>query len=152
MRLSKAVPAVLLICALSLGVVGGAISMIDTSEAVEGTTPPLDFSACVQAYGSGSVLLLMDESGTVYGRLNATGADAEPSDPNNQRLAASKIMLEKLQRVSDVYKVPVNVMLAGFGDNFVPRTPGWVTIQPGGSANLQSNFYSIIATKYFFFR
>jgi hypothetical protein len=86
----------------------------------------------------------MDESGTVYGRLNATGADAEPSDPNNQRLAASKIMLEKLQRVSDVYKAPVNVMLAGFGDNFVPRTPGWVQIEPGGSASLQSNFYPII--------
>ena len=144
MKLRQTALATLLISALSLGVVGGAISITDKSQAVEGTTPPLDFSACVQANGSGSVLLLMDESGTVYGRLNATGAEAEPSDPNNQRLAASKIMLEKLQRVSDVYKAPVNVMLAGFGDNFVPRTPGWVSIEPGGSASLQSNFYPII--------
>lgn len=144
MKLRQKAVATLVISALSLGVLGGAISITDRSQAVEGTTPPLDFSACVQANGSGSVLLLMDESGTVYGRLNASGADAEPSDPNNQRLAASKIMLEKLQRVSDVYKAPVNVMLAGFGDNFVPRTPGWVQIEPGGSASLQSNFYPII--------
>lgn len=144
MRLRQTAIATLLISALSLGAVGGAISLSDKSQAVESLTPPLDFSACVQANGSGSVLLLMDESGTVYGRLNATGADAEPSDPNNQRLAASKIMLEKLQRVSDVYKAPVNVMLAGFGDNFVPRTPGWVQIAPGGSANLQANFYPVI--------
>ena len=146
MRLRQSALAILLISALSLSVVGGALSLSEKSQAVEGATPPLDFSACVQANGSGSVLLLMDESGSVYGRRNATGADAEPSDPNNQRLAASKIMLEKLQRVSDVYKAPVSVMLAGFGDDFVQRTQGWVQIEPGGAANLQANFYPTIDT------
>jgi len=99
-----------------------------------------DFSSCVQNKYSGSVMLLMDESGSVYGSPTQPG-----SDPKNYRVSASKIMLDKLQQVSDAYDAPINVMLAGLGDDFKVRSGGsngWVTIEPkkpdAGLATLQS--------------
>lgn len=100
-----------------------------------------DFSSCVQNKKSGSVMLLMDESGSIYGSSNKKG-----SDPKAYRVTASKIMLDKIQRVSDVYSAQINVLVAGFGDNFKIRSggnSGWTAIEPNkptkGLAELQSN-------------
>lgn len=93
--------------------------------AAEGT---FDFSSCVQNKYSGSVMLLMDESGSIYG---SGGKPA--SDEKNYRIIASKIMLEKLQQVSNAYDAPINVMLAGLGDDFKVRSAGdqgWVALEP----------------------
>ncbi len=87
-----------------------------------------DFSACVQNKQAGSVMLLMDESGSVYG-----SASKPSSDPKNYRITASKIMLDKLQQVADAYDASINVMLAGLGDDFKVRSAGnggWVALQP----------------------
>jgi len=87
-----------------------------------------DFSSCVQNKYSGSVMLLMDESGSVYGSASKPG-----SDPKGYRITASKIMLGKLQQVSDAYNAPINVMLAGLGDDFKVRSSGnagWVSLEP----------------------
>lgn len=97
-----------------------------------------DFSSCVQNKYSGSVMLLMDESGSIYGTGGKPG-----SDDKNYRISASKIMLDKLQQVSDAYDAPINVMLAGLGDDFKVRSAGdqgWVALEPkqpkGGLAEL----------------
>jgi len=87
-----------------------------------------DFSSCVQNKYSGSVMLLMDESGSVYGSASKAG-----SDPKNYRITASKIMLSKLQQVADAYDAPINVILAGLGDDLKIRSAGnagWVTLEP----------------------
>jgi hypothetical protein len=87
-----------------------------------------DFSSCVQNKQAGSVMLLMDESGSVYGSKSQAG-----SDPKKYRITASKIMLDKLQQVADVYSAPISVMLAGLGDDFKVRSAGnsgWVTLEP----------------------
>lgn len=86
------------------------------------------FSRCVQDKRSANVLIMMDESGSVY-----------KSDPTNLRVAGAEVLISRLQRVADVYSTSVNVMLAGFGDNFVERSQSWVELKPGttdGSTSL----------------
>jgi hypothetical protein len=90
---------------------------------------PLDFAACVSAQGSGSVMVLMDESLTIYGFQGEP-----PSDPSNLRVAGAQLLIDDIQRVVDSSKVPVNVQLASFGDNFIVRSNGWVTVQPGNNS------------------
>lgn len=84
------------------------------------------FSRCVQDKRSANVLIMMDESGSVY-----------KSDPTNLRVAGAEVLISRLQRVADVYSTSVNVMLAGFGDNFVERL-SWVELKPGATDGSES--------------
>lgn len=83
-----------------------------------------NFVSCMADKKVGSVLVLMDESGTIY-----------KNDPSQMRVTGTQLLVDDLQRVSD--KVPgseIKVQLAGFGDNFVPRSSGndgWVSIKHG---------------------
>ena len=88
------------------------------------------FTRCVQDKKAANVLVMMDESGSVY-----------ESDPNNLRIAGAEVLVDRLQRVADTYAdATVNVMLAGFGDDFVPESTGktWVPLQPGNTAGSDS--------------
>lgn len=88
-----------------------------------------DFSACVQNKQAGAVMILMDESGSIYGTKEKPG-----SDPKNYRITAAMILLDKLQQVSDAFNAPINVMLAGLGDDFKVRSSGsngWLSLEPG---------------------
>ena len=105
--------------------VSGVVS-IQAAVAEEDDNQSLDFAACVQAQGSGSVMVLMDESDTVYGTNGRP-----PADPRNLRVAGAQLLIDDIQRVVDATNSPVNVQLAGFGDNFVVRSSGWETIRPG---------------------
>lgn len=82
------------------------------------------FTGCVEDKHAASVLIMMDETGSIFG-----------SDPEDLRVAGAEVLLDRLQRVSDVYETDINVMLAGFGDKFVPRPEGtsqqWVPLKPG---------------------
>ena len=116
--------------ALALGislVFSGLVSTSQSARANESQT--LDFAACLSAQGSGSVMVLMDESLTIYGFQGEP-----PSDPSNLRVAGAQLLIDDIQRVTDTAKVPVNVQLASFGDNFVVRSEGWVAVQPGNSS------------------
>jgi hypothetical protein len=87
-----------------------------------------DFSACVQNKQAGAVMILMDESRSIYGTKDKPG-----SDPKNYRITAAMILLDKLQQVSDAYNAPINVMLAGLGDDFKVRSSGsngWLSLEP----------------------
>lgn len=112
-----------LVSAIAISLAGGG-SVIAADEAYT-----FDFASCVQNSGTGSVLLLMDESISVYGRKGTAG-----SDPKSYRITAAKIMLDKLQEVSDAYDAPINVLLGGLGDQFKVRSSGnngWSTLAPG---------------------
>lgn len=86
---------------------------------------PYDFVACVKNTQSGSVVILMDESGSIYGSGDNAG-----SDPQNMRITGAQILIDDLQRVSDISNGEVKIQLAGLGDNFVSRTGGWVSLTP----------------------
>ena len=95
---------------LAVGFVG--LSASENSEAA--VSEDFDFAACVENQGIGSVMVLMDESGTVYG---ANGQP--PSDPENLRIAGTELLIDDLQTLSSQTGSDINVNLAGFGDNKV---------------------------------
>ena len=102
--------------ALTLGLSTLAIGLVSSPAEA---TDTYSFAGCVAEKSEANVLIMMDESGSVY-----------DSDPDGLRVEGAEVLIDRLQRVADVYEKPVNVMLAGFGDNFVDRSQGWVTLKP----------------------
>lgn len=105
----------------------GMVYFNPSDEAIASAAEDFDFAACVENQGIGSVMVLMDESGTVFG---ANGKP--PSDPDNLRIAGTEILIDDLQRLSEQTGSEINVSLAGFGDNFISKTgpEDWVTMTP----------------------
>ena len=102
--------------ALTLGLASVALGAVSSpAEAADSYS----FARCVEDKHAANVLIMMDETGSVFN-----------SDPQNLRVAGAEVLINRLQRVADVYSTPVNVMLAGFGDNFVERSAGWVSLAP----------------------
>lgn len=95
----------------------GFVTTTFSENAEAATAGDFDFAACVENQGVGSVMILMDESGTVYG---ANGQP--PSDPDNLRIAGTEILIDDLQTLADQTGSEINVNLAGFGDNFISKT------------------------------
>jgi hypothetical protein len=83
---------------------------------------PFDFLACVKKDGIGSVLVLMDESGTIY-----------KSDSKNMRVTGAQILADNLQDFADLTEGEIQVQFAGLGDTFKSRSNGWVSIKAGDS-------------------
>ena len=105
--------------ALTLALASLALGAVTNPSAAEDN---YSFARCVQDKKAANVLVMMDESGSVY-----------ESDPNNLRVAGAEVLISRLQRVADTYTTPINVMLAGFGDTFVQRSDNWVALQPGAT-------------------
>lgn len=82
-----------------------------------------DFLSCVKNSKTGSVVILMDESGSIYGKGDKAG-----SDPQNMRITGAQILVDDLQRVAELSQGAVKIQLAGLGDNFVSRSNGWVAL------------------------
>lgn len=119
-----------LLSTLGLVVLAFAPLTATTSAPAEAATSNYSFNACVQEKGSAHVVLMMDESGSIYGE-NGT-------DPKNARISGAQILLDNLQAVADTYQKPINVQLAGFGDNFIARPEaGWIELQHGSDVNLK---------------
>jgi hypothetical protein len=94
-----------------------------------------DFLSCVKNSKTGSVVILMDESGSIYGKGDKAG-----SDPQNMRITGAQILVDDLQRVAELSQGEVKVQLAGLGDNFVSRSNGWVALtgaSPESAENLK---------------
>lgn len=112
----------------------GSLFLVNSTSAAPKSIP-FDFSSCVENNRSASVVLLMDESQSIY------GSDTKPaSDPNHLRVAGSQILVANLQQAANTYNSEIKVTLAGFGDKFVTRSSGdsgWVTLQPNKPADGQ---------------
>ena len=108
------------ITAATLSFASLALGAVTSSSAAE---EAYSFTRCVEDKRAANVLIMMDETGSVF------KADAE-----NLRVAGAEVLLNRLQRVADVYATNINIMLAGFGDNFVPRPEGtstqWIPLTP----------------------
>jgi hypothetical protein len=83
---------------------------------------PFDFMACVKKDRIGSVLVLMDESGTIY-----------TSDSKNMRVTGAQILADNLQDFANLTGGEIQVQFAGLGDTFKSRSNGWVSIKAGES-------------------
>lgn len=100
------------------------LTLLGTTPASAANSDSFNFVSCMASEKVGSVLVLMDESGTIY-----------DNDPSEMRVTGTQLLVDDLQRVSN--KVPgseIKVQLAGFGDNFVQRSSGnngWVSIKSG---------------------
>ena len=112
----------------------GSLLMVNSTSAAPKSIP-FDFSSCVENNRSASVVLLMDESQSIYG-----SDTKQASDPNHLRVAGSQILVANLQQAANTYNSEIKVTLAGFGDKFVTRSSGdsgWVTLQPNKPADGQ---------------
>jgi hypothetical protein len=112
--------------ALTLGLSSLTIGLVSSSAEAKGKDS-YSFAACVADKRSANVLIMMDESGSVY-----------QSDPDGLRVEGAEVLIDRIQRVADVYESPVNVMLAGFGDNFEDRSGGWVALKPKETAGVSA--------------
>lgn len=113
---------------VTLVTVASGSAFIATSTSAAPKPIPFDFSACVENSRSASVVLLMDESQSIYG-----SGSKKPSDPNHLRVAGAQILVANLQQAANTYNSTIKVTLAGFGDKFVTRSggdSGWVSLQP----------------------
>jgi len=102
---------------------------------------PFDFTSCVENNRSASVVLLMDESQSIYG----SGGRAA-SDPKNLRVAGVQILISNLQQAASTYNAPIKITLAGFGDKFVTRSSGdngWVSLNPENPGDGQRQLISL---------
>ena len=107
---------------------------LNASDSALAASTEYNFVSCIQEKGQAHVLLMMDESGSIYGMGGST-----PSDPKNVRIAGAQILLDRLQEVADRYGKTVNVQLAGFGDNFIPRpAAAWTTLTANSPTNLKT--------------
>lgn len=110
--------------ALTLGLSSLVVGLAtDSAEAKDAYS----FAGCVAEKSEANVLIMMDESGSVF-----------ESDPAGLRVEGAEVLIDRLQRVSDVYEKPVNVMLAGFGDNFEDRSGGWVALKPNDTTGVDT--------------
>jgi len=121
-------------------VASGTVFLTSSSSAAPKSIP-FDFSSCVENNRSASVVLLMDESQSIYGN----GAK-QASDPNHLRVAGAQILVANLQQAANTYNSTIKVTLAGFGDKFVTRSggdAGWVSLQPNKPGDGQKQLIDI---------
>jgi hypothetical protein len=120
---------------IALTTVASGSAFIATSTSAAPKSIPFDFSSCVENNRSASVVLLMDESQSIYG-----SGSKQASDPNHLRVAGAQILVANLQQAANTYNSEIKVTLAGFGDKFVTRSSGdngWVSLQPNKPADGQ---------------
>jgi len=89
--------------------------------------PPQDFTACVDREKSGAVVILMDESKSVYG-----------SDPTNNRLQGVQIFIDELSDLAKYRQAKVQVKLAGMGAAYLSRSGNWQTLEKDSGSVVSS--------------
>jgi hypothetical protein len=126
---------------VTLVTVASGSAFVATSTSAAPKSIPFDFSSCVENNRSASVVLLMDESQSIYG-----SGSKQASDPNHLRVAGAQILVANLQQAANTYNSTIKVTLAGFGDKFVTRSggdAGWVSLQPNKPGDGQKQLIDI---------
>jgi len=86
------------VAALLVGSFTFSVLAFPSSEPVT-AAPQYDFEACVESTRSASVLLMMDESGSVYGHNGE-----EPTDPDNLRITGAEVLFNSLQNAHEKFR------------------------------------------------
>ncbi|NDR53412.1 VWA domain-containing protein [Actinomyces sp. 565] len=101
----------------------------------EPATPPRsgmdDFGACLVGRGSGSLLLLLDQSGSL-----------RETDPEGTRVQAASYLAERLADFSERSGAVVDVRVAGFSDSYAP-VGEWTGISPDNVAAVKQSVEAI---------
>jgi len=94
-----------------------------------GLQSPSEFTACVDRQKTAAVVILMDESKSVYG-----------SDPQNNRLQGVQMLVDELADLATDHQAKVNVKLAGMGAEYKIRSSGadWHTLAKGSESEVSS--------------
>lgn len=98
-----------------------------------GETPPLlsEFSACLAGGSPGSIVLLMDQSGSL-----------ERTDPELARIDAAKFLVERLAAFSELSGYEMEVRVAGFAASY--DTPGdWTPLTADGVSSLDGQIEDV---------
>ncbi|WP_147681137.1 VWA domain-containing protein [Actinomyces ruminicola] len=90
-----------------------------------------DFGACLVGRGSGSLLLLLDQSGSL-----------RETDPEGTRVQAASYLAERLADFSERSGAAVNVRVAGFSDAYAP-VGEWTGIAPDSVAAVKQSIEAI---------
>ena len=86
--------------------------------------PLSPFGACLSGKGEGSLVLLMDQSGSL-----------RQSDPEKARVKASQYLAQRLAAFADSSKATLKVRVAGFASDY-HALGDWVTINSGSLAEV----------------
>jgi hypothetical protein len=91
--------------------------------------PTSDFTSCVDRQKTGAVIILMDESVSVY-----------KSDSMGNRLQGVQIFIDELADLATDHQAKVKVRLAGMGAAYKVRSGGdsWQTLEKGSDSTVQS--------------
>lgn len=108
--------ALLATCATLLA---GCVLLVATPAAAAPGNAVADYGGCLKGQGSGDLLLLIDESGSLTG-----------SDPAAARVAAAKYLLTTLATQTDRAGVKIDIQVAGFATRFDPAPTPWTTLSP----------------------
>lgn len=109
---------------LAGGVLSAAPQVLAAPQKEQSSGPLSAFGACLSGKGEGSLVLLMDQSGSL-----------RQSDPEKARVKASKYLAQRLAAFADSSKVTLKVRVAGFASDY-QALGDWVSINSGSLAEI----------------
>lgn len=117
-----------LVVSLAVMLLAGFSVSVSASPMRQEAKPPQDFTACVDREKAGAVIVLMDESKSVY-----------ESDPLNNRLQGVQIFIDELSDLAKYRQAKVQVKLAGMGAEYLSRSgSNWQTLEKGSDGTVSS--------------
>lgn len=122
----------LLLVLLALLVVALGTPRAEAIPPVEAEPPLLaDFGSCLAGGGTGSIVLLIDQSGSL-----------EQTDPDGARMDGATFLLERLTEFSATSGYPLDVRVAGFAATY--ETPGdWTALDGSSTATLEGQIDAV---------
>lgn len=106
-------------------VAGGLLVSPAAAQAPVPPSPALEeYGACLAGAGAGDLLLLLDQSQSL-----------KSTDPQDQRVAAARLLLEQLQSSVGSAGISLDVSVAGFDADYEEVT-GWRSLDEGSTAGL----------------
>lgn len=85
------------------------------------------FGACLSGQGKGSMLLLMDQSGSL-----------STTDPGKDRVTAAQYLVRRLESFSRVSGISLDVRVAGFAADYAPQGQ-WATLDQQSLSQVESS-------------
>lgn len=118
-----AMPARLALLAALTALLPG-LALAPPAAAANDTTAVQELGSCMTAQGSGDIVLLVDQSGSL-----------QQTDPDAQRVQAARYLVSRLATFAAENDVDLSISVAGFDAEYVTRT-GWRSVRDGNAGEL----------------